>query len=269
MDGHVLMLHTGRSGSTLLGDMLGQHPQVMWDGEVLEKLLHRMSRREGCGIDQLFGRLSVEQAIAEIVRRQRLLAGGRIYGIEIQDYHLDFFGLDVAGLIAALRPLGFTQFVVLDRKDQVRKVVSHIVALDRHTHHIHPGEQIRGGKVQIVPERVYVGHRFRTMAKVLKSYELFLVEARTELAQGNVLELDYETHVENNPHDGYRRICHSIGVEPREPNVNFGKTAPQPLSQIVANFDEMTAYLEARDLIAPHKHATEHAEGGDKPCEGS
>jgi LPS sulfotransferase NodH len=181
-----------------------------------------------------------------------LLAGGRIYGIEIQDYHLDFFGLDVPGLIAALRPLGFSRFVVLDRQDQLRKVVSHLIALDRKAHHIGPGDKAQGGKIGIVTDRVYVGHRFRTLADVLKSYAAFLGAVRAQLAHDDVLELDYETHVENDPYDAYRRMCDWIGI---------GKTAAQPLREMVANYDEMQAYLVAADMDPADKRSAMRAGG--------
>lgn len=37
---NIIMLHVGRSGSTVLGDLLGQRPEIMWDREVL--LHHRI-----------------------------------------------------------------------------------------------------------------------------------------------------------------------------------------------------------------------------------
>ena len=58
-EGHVLMLHTGRSGSTVLGQMLDQHSGVFWDGELLEKRFHRIARARGVGVNHLYGALDL------------------------------------------------------------------------------------------------------------------------------------------------------------------------------------------------------------------
>ena len=76
-DGHVLMLHTGRSGSTVLGAMLDQHKSIFWDGETIEKRLHRMSAQQGVGISQFYGKLTLGDSISHISNRVRRLSGGR------------------------------------------------------------------------------------------------------------------------------------------------------------------------------------------------
>lgn len=245
-EGHVLVLHTGRSGSTLLGDMLDQHPDVFWDGEVLEKMLHRLARKQSVGIDALFGTLTAEQAFDEITTRQRWFAGGKVFGIEIQDYHLDFFGIDIATLVARLRPLGFTRFVILDRRDQLRKVTSHVLAQERGFHHLSAPRADLKKRVHLSIDRIYAGHRFRSLDDVLESYSEFFVNAREELRDDGVLQLEYETHVESDPLNAYALICRHIGVEPQAPEIKFVKTAPQPLSELLENHDEVVAFLASR-----------------------
>lgn len=34
--GNIVMFHIGRSGSTVLGDLLDQHSSVYWDGEIYQ-----------------------------------------------------------------------------------------------------------------------------------------------------------------------------------------------------------------------------------------
>lgn len=247
-EGHVLVLHTGRSGSTLLGDMLDQHPDVFWDGEVLEKMLHRIARKDSVGIDALFGTLTAEQAFGEIAMRQRWFSGSNIFGIEVQDYHLDFFGIDMATLVARLRELGFTRFVILDRRDQLRKVTSHLLAQERGVHHLFAPRSNLQRRVTIGIDRLYSGHRFRSLDDVLESYAEFFGAARDELREDDVLEIDYETHIENNPFDGYELICRHIHLEPRNPTIKFIKTAPQPLCDLIENHDEVMAYLAGREV---------------------
>ena len=39
--GNIVLFHIGRSGSTLLGDMLNQNPHIYWDGEVYNNILKK------------------------------------------------------------------------------------------------------------------------------------------------------------------------------------------------------------------------------------
>jgi hypothetical protein len=44
--GNVMMFHAGRSGSTVLGDLLGQHPRVFWDSEIFQTSSERWLSRQ-------------------------------------------------------------------------------------------------------------------------------------------------------------------------------------------------------------------------------
>src|SRR5206468_5472313 len=109
--GHVIVFHTGRSGSTVLGDMMDQHPQVIWGGEVFEMMLKRAARRQRRGIDKLYYYFSLDDMVRAVRNRMKLVAGARIYGLEVQGYHLDMMRTSALQLLRQLKPLGFNRFV--------------------------------------------------------------------------------------------------------------------------------------------------------------
>jgi len=43
----VAMFHIGRSGSSVLADMLNQYPNVHWDGEIYETVTKAITQRLG------------------------------------------------------------------------------------------------------------------------------------------------------------------------------------------------------------------------------
>lgn len=245
--GHVLMLHNGRSGSTLLGDMLDQHPAVFWDGETIEKKLHRLHGQKGLGFEELWGEMKLADGVGEVRRRMRTRAGGRLFGSEVQDYHPLMLGSDIRTYIRQMRRLGFTRFVYLER-NYIRKIVSHAVATKRETFHVGQGENPGRTRVRINPDRLYIGHRFTTLNKALRQYQQFRNEALDELRNDAVLNLSYEQDIQANPQVAAKKMCAFLDLPPHEPEIKFGKTTNRPLEDVIENFDEIASTIEQAGL---------------------
>lgn len=240
--GHVLMLHNGRSGSTLLGDMLDQHPDIFWDGETIEKKLHRMEYRSGLGFENLWGAIDLDEGAKEVEKRLRTRAADKIFGSEVQDYHVLMMGTDIRNYIRRMKSLGFTRFVFLDR-NYLRKVVSSIVATKRNRFHVGSEAKPKVTTVRIDPERVYIGHRRTTLLGVLRQFSKFRQDALAELRGDQVLTLRYEEDIASDPAAAARKVCDFLGLEPHAPAVHFGKTTDAPLSRIVENYDEFRSVV--------------------------
>ena len=67
-------------------------------------------------------------------------------------------------------------------------------------------------------------------------------EVETLLAGKNVLNLTYEDDIEQDPQK-YRSICEFVDMEATKASVNFSKTNPFPLKDIIENFAEVKAAL--------------------------
>ncbi len=236
-EGHVLMIHTGRSGSTVLGKLLDQHPAIFWDGETLEKHFHRVSRKKGVGVNAMYGEPSLDDAIALIRKRMSSLSGGRHFGLEVQDYHLKMIGTDCEAFLGELRRLGFSKFVILTR-NPVRKLVSHVVATKRGQHHAQIGESVRREKVRINLDRVYVGHCFVSVEEVLEQFDEFFGSFEKLLANEDALRLSYADHVEESPLVAYDAICRYLGLEPQQPAITLRKTTQRDLDEVIENYGE-------------------------------
>ncbi|NEQ34055.1 MAG: hypothetical protein F6K04_24205 [Leptolyngbya sp. SIO4C5] len=79
----IAMLHYGRCGSTVLGDLLGQHPDIFWDSEVFERL-YTQQLWESRWLKEPLSLLRLRVGLAWLTRRQ-------CYGFETKchpAYHL-------------------------------------------------------------------------------------------------------------------------------------------------------------------------------------
>lgn len=250
--GNVMVLHNGRSGSTVLGDLMDQHPGVFWDGETLEKRLHRAESRSDGGFADLYGSFTLDDSIAEVERRMRWRAAGRIFGTELQDYHVEMMNSDIETYVARLRNLGFDHFVLLER-NYLRKIASHLVATKRDTFHVDNGIKLKPQPIRINVSRVYIGHRFTTLLDAMRQYRAFFERAEAALAGAKLLKLNYEEHIQHDPQAAVDALCRFLDLPPHRPTVNFGKTTDLPLQQVIENFDEVVRHIadsEFRDEVA-------------------
>jgi hypothetical protein len=241
-NGNVVMLHNGRSGSTVLGDLMDQHPEVFWDGETLEKKLHRMESRLGVGFANLYGSFDLEAGVAELEKRMKWRAAGRIFGAELQDYHIEMMGTDIESYLQRLRNLGFDRFVFLER-NYLRKIASHLVATRRDRFHVDQGIKLTPQPIRINVSRVYIGHRFTTLLEAMQQYRAFFQKAEAAIAGAQILKLSYESDIQNGPQSAVDKLCEFLGLPPHRPVVNFGKTTDLPLDQVIENFDEVVDYI--------------------------
>ena len=99
--GHIAMFHLGRSGSTVLGNLLNQHPLIEWDGEIYEPR-GRFYHKHGFNGD----------AVDPLGFLGKRLAGAAkpSYAFEIKPYQMRLVKLTVEELLATLDTLGFTHF---------------------------------------------------------------------------------------------------------------------------------------------------------------
>jgi len=252
-DKHILIMHNGRSGSTLLGDMMDQHPDIFWDGETFEKLIHRTAEAENIGVDTLYGRYSLEDGIEEIRSRMKTRAGNRIFGTEIQDYHLEMMGTDLGAFLDKIRPLGFDTFIYLNR-NYIRKIVSGLVAVKRNSFHVGAATSTKKPKLHIDPNRSYIGHRFTSIMDALNLYKKFHTDMERALQGEEILNLTYEEDIQNNPLVAAQKICDFANLPRHTPKIKFGKTTNFPLSDIIENYDEIRN-LVSNSPFAAHMSA--------------
>src|SRR5262249_25295202 len=94
----IAMIHHGRTGSQLLGDLLDQHPLIAWGGELFEPFVHQLPEDPA---------LFLKQQIKDCKKQ--------MFGFETKVAHPDLFGLDMVTYLAALERIGFRKFIVLRR----------------------------------------------------------------------------------------------------------------------------------------------------------
>lgn len=226
------MFHLGRCGSTVLGQMLNQHPQIHWAGEIFE--------------DYKTGRLPrAERMIPPMwtLRGQMARCAEPIFGLEtviIPGQELGpTLNQSLAEHVQALQALGYKHFIELRRENHLRKVVSGHVGKQRGKFHRRVGEPVELQTVRVEVDR---GPFTRTVAPLLERFQMFeAAYARVrELVPGEtLLSLAYERDIAPDPHIAYRKVCAFLALPDHPVEITHARSNPFPLRDVIENWSEV------------------------------
>ena len=227
----VLMVHPGRCGSSVLGSLLHQHPDLQWTGELFRDESSRM--RAG-------------PALFEWLASAKLAPGKRLLGLEVKPWFSRFSGWPLEDLVQGLGQRFELRAIILWRRNLLRAVVSAGVAEARQTYHLYGGAQASLTTIRLDPAKVLYGGITCSLLEQLERLELHHGQAEQLLSPFEPLRLTYEDDVEGSPLAGYERIRRHLGLAPFSPKVRLSRTTPFPLSQVVENWDEIKQLLAGR-----------------------
>jgi hypothetical protein len=229
----IVTFHIGRSGSTVLGDLLDQHPAIRWLGEIEEWDTYRTrNAAPGAGSE-----------LTRRVREQGSGGGKPLIGVEAKFYHLHRHQVSLPTFIDELLELGARHFIVLRRRNFLRKVVSSLAARERHRWTARPGESLAPVRLRMDPERVRIDGDDKSLLEYFEDWDAAFDELDALIPGNELLRLFYEDDIAEDPRRGYARVCAHVGLEPQRPDIRYVRVNPQPLRDLVINLDEVQSAL--------------------------
>jgi LPS sulfotransferase NodH len=233
-DHNIAAFHTGRVGSTVVGDLLGQHSEVVWRGEMFEEVARRHGYRPGPG-------RSAFAMLRTAMRRTR----EAYFGFEtksLADQHLRWMGLSMPEYIARLKRHRFGRFIVFVRRNYLRQAVSQEVGNQTLAWHTRVDLE-RPTSVRLDPRRVSFGDRALPLLERFEALDEHYRRLFELLPPRDTLRLTFEEHIERDPRIAYETICDWLGLVPEPVTIRYHRTNPFPLRAIVTNHDEVCETL--------------------------
>jgi hypothetical protein len=240
--GNVVMIHIGRCGSRVVADLLDQHSRIYWARELYEPVFKKW--RKGNPGAHPAGK--VRGDAIQLLRNSMQKALHRYYGFELKPFHLRLLDMAPPAFLQLLDALGFTHFILLDRKNRLRKIVSSIIAHQKgNPYHVSEGRTASKARTFINTSDVRIDYDSKPLLDYLADYDERMDEWERLLAAGRraVLRLSYEQDIEDDPAVAGRRIFEFLGVRDPGLPVRYRRTNPFPLRELIVNFDEVRALL--------------------------
>jgi len=231
---NVAMFHTGRCGSTILGNMLNAHSKVFWASEIFERFM----RLDGNEI-----RDDILTSTINLSRHSRI---SNIYGFETkylpeQNLSEKCLNVSIEDYIRSLRALGFSYFIILHRKNYLKRAIS--VQVAKEIGKWHSKERVVSAKkVYIDINSFQTGFRQEPLLDLFASMDESYDRLRHSVPS-NSLFLTYEDDILNNPLSAYEKVCEFLDLKNEKPEINLHRTNPFSYEQMVLNFEEIEAVL--------------------------
>lgn len=239
----VAMFHIGRCGSSVLARQLEHHRKIAWSREIYEPFFKKADATPSLPlhshVPDPFG--TIESAITATTRQ--------VFGLEAKPYHLRRLGISKQDFMETLCTLGFDSFIVVDRKNKLRKIASSIKAHRSGVFHLKTGSTPAFEKIHIDPEGVSIDRSTTPLIKLIEEYEHDMAAIRTLLSGRNVLHLTYEDDIQHHPYEAYVGICDFLGIRPGSRRITLAKTTPFALRELVENYGEIQQTLKG----TPHE----------------
>ena len=236
----VFMWHHGRCGSTVLGRVLNQHPGIRWRGEIYEPYADAGTPRPNFRDDLKYTQIECG----------RKLPGFELKGLPSQ--HLPTLGVSLRQFLDAVRDLGFSRCVFLNRRNTLRKLIS-VQIVDqklREAYHAPAGKDAAlKGRLNIDVQRVRIQGKYAPLLDMIRHIDEETEKARQLVHEYyDFLPLTYEDHIETDPLVAYREILRHLELPIHDAKVTLTRINVKTLRELVEN------YQDVEDLLAGTKY---------------
>lgn len=231
--GNVAMFHTGRCGSTVLGNLLNQNPEISWAGEVFEDMEKRYRKYRW--------RTEKPLKILEMIMYSKEC---NYFGFEtksLKEQHLrpQWIDMDLIDYIGALCKLGFKHFIILKRRNYLKRSMSATVGFKSGIWHQKKDETNNPIKINIDINNFKIGNTSKHLLQHFRDLDQHYVELNSILEENRLLNLIYEDDIQENPIAAYNKICDFLRIDSVPVEIRRKKTNPFKMSEVIQNLDEV------------------------------
>ncbi len=234
----IVMFHSGRCGSTVVGNMLNKRPDTSWRSEIFEGY----SQKENINnFNHSFDYLKYD-----IKNNKNYNYGFEIKFMPYQHLREDWIGENINTVVSKLINLRFNKFIILNRKNYLKRLTSQYVAKELNLWHTKK-EPEKPTKIYINPEKIWIGNTSLTLIEYFKSLDSHYKELEQLLQHQECLHLTYEEDIETDPYIAYEKIVNFLNIDYLNVNIDLKKTNPYELNQVIENYSEIEDILTKAD----------------------
>lgn len=228
--GNVVMFHIGRCGSTVLCDLLNQNQSIQCEGEIFHKFMKQELEGRIC--------LNIKELLKEVEgRKVKPIQLIEIKFLESQ--HLSLFNIKIKEMINILIGYGYNRFIILERKNYLKRMISHCIAQETNTYYLSREFSPTLKQLNLNKDKIKLGIENHSLFYWFHIFEESYAELRYELSRYKNIEIIYEVDIENDPYLGYLKICDFLKVIPEHAILKYTKQNPFSFSETLINYNEI------------------------------
>ncbi len=175
------------------------------------------------------------------------MAGRHCYGFETQPTQVQRMDMTISDYIQRLEEFGFDHFVLLERKNYLRRFVSIKLARRTSQWHLQTDESPPLVRISLDIDDLSLDWgpdtAKRHLIEHLQRMEQSTLKLKEHLKDRKLLCLSYEDDIQKQPEIAYRRVCKFAGLDDQPVKVRFKKTNPFELVEVLTNFSDVERTL--------------------------
>jgi len=239
--GNIALFTAGRCGGTLIGHMLNQHPAVNWGGEVFHRASKKY-RHYACFTHKPLNILKLKMyshSCQYFGFETKALDSLQLRKTELNMVLTDYFN--------SLSAMGFNKYIILKRENYLKRVAC--AALSRQTGDwdLSTEKNVSFQTVKINVNEYRYGSMTASLINHFRYLDKYYKVLDELLGNLNVLQLSYEKDLEAEPLSGFEKVCDYLSISPFKASVNFQKTDPFSLQELVRNYSEVERMLKGTE----------------------
>lgn len=232
--GNVVIWHIGRCGSTVLSNILNQHPEIECLGEVLNPLMKAKSSGEEIpDFDTTFSNLQKHDQDKIQILEVKFL----------ESQHLSVYNLTLQDLIHKFIEIGYDKFIILERKNYLKRMVSHCVAQETKIYHLEKDKIPKLHRIYFDIENIKVGITNKSLINWFRTFKSNYCQLREYLTNQNYLELGFEEDIQSDVKNAYDKVCSFLNIENADFNISYTRTNPFSTKEVLININEVEKTL--------------------------
>ena len=215
----------GRTGSTVLCDLLNCHPDIFCDVEIFNFIYAK-------------SKVAFPLKYIQNCSKRADLNGKSVYGfkVKIAQLRIEHEYKNYDKILLKLHEEGW-KFIHLKRKNHLKHKLSNILASETNIYHIRGNDSENGKKVNVDCDLL--------MASIKYSEEIETTE-ETNLRTIPHLKIIYEDDIsESSKHqETANKVFRFLGLKEHPVKTDYKKVLPQDLKNILNNYDEVYNYFK-------------------------
>jgi hypothetical protein len=229
----ILFFHIGRCGSTVVSNLLNQHPKISSHNEIFNPYYEK----------------PLPAKPEDMLREHRARALPNHVVVETKfmesEQDLSILGMSIKEFVGLVKSCGYRKFIILERTNYLRRIISGKIGKARGGRWHNKGEKtyepttislnidrstnIKDG-LSLIEHFEYIHEQYRKL--------------REALTEDDKLELTYEEDISENPLVAYDKICNWLNIQRLPVSIQYKKSNPFELFEVIENWKEVVKHLK-------------------------